>query len=109
MPDVHEFVYFTFRPEYDREAQFRTMGEMEALMLGQPGLLRRDCFHSDRDRSWVTHLVWTDEESIDAAGERIEADPDAMRLFDRFDLDTMRYAKFEQIASATPDGRLAAS
>jgi hypothetical protein len=109
MPDVHEFVYFTFRPGPDREAQFRRMEEIEALMLGQPGLKRRECFYSQRDRSWVTHLVWADEESIEAAGERIEADPEAIALFEPFDLDSMRYAKFEQVSDAAADDRLAAS
>jgi hypothetical protein len=109
MPDVHEFVYFTFRSGFDRPAQFRTMEEVEAVMLGQSGLKRRECFFSERDRSWVTHLVWSDEASIDAAGERIEADPEAMALFERFDLDSMRYAKFEQVSDAAADDRLAAS
>jgi hypothetical protein len=109
MPDVHEFVYFTFRPGFDREEQFRTMEEVEAVMLDQPGLKRRECFYSERDRSWVTHLVWADEASIDAAGERVEADPEAMAPFERFDLDSMRYAKFEQVSDASVNDRFAAS
>jgi hypothetical protein len=109
MPDVHEFVYFTFKPEFDREAQFRTMKEMEAVLLDQPGLKRREAFYSERDRSWVTHMVWVDETSIDAVSERIEADPEALRLYERFDLETMRYAQFEQVGDAAPDDRATTS
>jgi hypothetical protein len=109
MSDVHEFVYFTFKPEFDRDAQFRAMQEMEKVMLDQPGLKRREAFYSERDRSWVTHMVWVDETSIDAMSERIEADPEALRLYERFDLDTMRYAQFEQVGEATADDRSTAS
>lgn len=97
MADVHELVSFGFRPECDRGLQFETMRDLEPLMLAQPGLLMREYFYSERDRVWVTHAVWVDEESIDAAGPRLEAEPAVAELFDRFDPGSMRYARFERI------------
>jgi hypothetical protein len=97
MADVHELVSFRFRPGSDRDLQFETMRDLEPLMLAQPGLHLREYFFSERDGVWVTHLVWVDETSIDAAGPRLEADPCAMELFDRFDPTSMRYARFERV------------
>jgi hypothetical protein len=97
MADVHELVSFKFRSGLDREAQFQTMRDLEPLMTAQPGLRLREYFYSARDRVWVTHAVWVDEASIDAAGPRLEADPAAVELFDRFDPGSMRYARFERI------------
>jgi hypothetical protein len=97
MADVHELVSFKFRPEFDRDLQFGTMSDLEPLMLAQPGLLLREYFHSERDGVWVTHLAWVDEASIDTATPRLEADPTAAELFDRFDPASMHYARFERV------------
>jgi hypothetical protein len=95
MADVHELAAFRFRPGFGPDRQFETMRELEPLMTAQPGLILREYFYSDRDRSWVTHLVWADEDSVDAAGPRMEADPAAMSLLERFDPESMRYARYE--------------
>lgn len=97
MADVHELVSFRFRAGFDRDQQFGTMRDLEPLMMAQPGLRLREYFYSERDRVWVTHAVWVDEASIDAAGPRLEADPAAVELFDRFDPGSMHYARFERI------------
>jgi hypothetical protein len=97
MADVHELVSFKFRLEFDRDLQFRTMSDLEPLMLAQPGLLLREYFHSARDRVWVTHAVRVDEASIDAAGPRLETDSAAVELFDRFEPASVHYARFERI------------
>jgi hypothetical protein len=99
---VHEFTSFRFRPGHDRETQFSVMAEVEPVMLAQEGLELREAFYSERDDSWVSHLVWVDEDSIDAAATRVESDPHAITLFDHFDLESMRYARFEAVASASP-------
>jgi hypothetical protein len=98
---VHEFTSFRFKPGFDRDAQFAVMAEVEPVMLAQEGLELRETFYSERDDSWVSHLVWVDEESIDAAGTRVESDPHAIALFDHFDLESMHYARFIAVASAT--------
>jgi hypothetical protein len=100
MADVHELVSFKFRPDFDRDLQFETMSDLEPLMLAQPGLRLREYFYSERDVVWVTHLVWADEASIDAATPRLEADPFAVELIDRFDPASVRYARFERIGRA---------
>jgi hypothetical protein len=100
MADIHEIVSFEFVPGFDREEQFRTLRELEPLMIAQPGLILREYFHSERDCRWVTHLVWLDEVSVDAAGPRLEADPVAMSLLERFDTESMRYARFELVGRA---------
>jgi hypothetical protein len=97
MADVHELVSLKFRPEFDRDLQFQTMSDLEPLMLAQPGLLLREYFYSERDGVWVTHLVWIGEASIEAATPRLEADPAAVELFDRFDSMTVHYARFERV------------
>jgi quinol monooxygenase YgiN len=102
MKDLHEFISFRFRPEFDRDEQFKTMEELQPLMGQQPGFLRRDWFYSERDGSWVSHIVWTDEAALDAATAIIEANPNSMALLARFDPASMRYAKFEQVGSAVP-------
>jgi hypothetical protein len=99
---VHEFTSFRFKPGFDRDAQFGVMAEVEPVMLAQDGLELREAFYSERDDSWVSHLVWVDDEAIDAATVTVEADPHAIALFDHFDLESMRYARFEAVASATP-------
>jgi hypothetical protein len=104
MADVHELVSFEFRPGIDHDLQFQTMRELEPLMLAQPGVLLREYFHAERDRVWVTHLVWVDEASIDAAGTRLEADPAAMELFERLDPTSVRYARFERVGRAEGAG-----
>jgi hypothetical protein len=100
MEEVHEFISYRFQAGIEREAQFATMAELEPLMLSQAGLKLRETFYSERDDSWVTHLIWADEAALDAAGPRVEADPTAMSHFKRFDADSMRYARFRAIASA---------
>jgi hypothetical protein len=99
MKDLHEFISFRFRPGFDREAQFRTMEELHPVMLSQPGLLLREWFYSERDASWVTHMVWADEYSLEAAEPSVENDPHAMELLSRLDPATMHYAKFEKVGS----------
>jgi hypothetical protein len=97
---VHEFISFRFKAGIDRAAQFAVMSDLEPVMLAQPGLERREYFYSERDGSWVTHLVWRDDASIDAAGPRLEADPRAMELFEGLDLDSMHYSRFELVGEA---------
>jgi hypothetical protein len=101
---VHEFTSFRFKPGFDRDAQFAVMAEVEPVMLAQAGLELRETFYSERDDSWVSHLVWEDEEAIDAATVRVENDPHAVELFDHFDLGSMRYARYGAVASAKPTG-----
>jgi hypothetical protein len=103
MADVHEFTSFRFKPEFDREEQFRSMEELAPLMVSQDGLLRRSWHYSERDDSWMSHLVWTDEAAIDAAGPRLETDLRAVAIFDRFDLDSMHYSRYELIGSVDRD------
>jgi hypothetical protein len=79
------------------------MAAIEPVMLAQEGLKLPETFYSECDRSWVTHLVWLDEGSIAAAAPRVEVDPQAMSLFNQIDPDSMRYARFESVASSAPD------
>jgi hypothetical protein len=99
MKDLHEFISFRFRPEFDRDAQFLTMEELQPVMLAQPGLLLREWFYSERDDSWVTHMVWADEYALEAAEPAVESNEHAMELLSRLDPATMRYAKFEKVGS----------
>jgi hypothetical protein len=99
MAEVHEFISFKFKPGFDRGTQYLTMSELEPVMMAQEGLRRRDWYFSEREEIWVTHLLWADEASIDAAGPRLESDSEAMHLFDRFDTESMHYAKFELVGS----------
>jgi hypothetical protein len=100
MAEVHELISFKFKPGFDRGVQFLTMSELEPMMMSQAGLARRDWYFSEREEIWVTHLVWDDEESIDAAGPRMESEEETMRLFSRFDTESMQYAKFELVGSS---------
>ena len=104
MADVHELASFSFRSGFDHDLQFRTMRDLEPLMLAQPGLRLREYFFSERDRSWVSHLVWADEAAIDAAATRLEEDPTAMRLFERFDPDSMQYARYRRVGRTAVGG-----
>ncbi|HEY0280878.1 MAG TPA: hypothetical protein VGC32_21645 [Solirubrobacterales bacterium] len=86
MEEVHEFISYGFGADIESDAQFATMAELEPPMLAQERLRLR--------------LVWADEAALDAAEPRVEADPRAMALFSRFDLDSMRYARFKSVARA---------
>jgi hypothetical protein len=101
MAEVHELISFKFKQGFDRGVQFLTMSELEPMMMAQDGLARRDWYFSEREEIWVTHLVWDDEASIDAAGPRMEAEEETMRLFSRFDTESMHYAKFELVGSVS--------
>jgi hypothetical protein len=100
MADVHEFILFGFKPGFDRSTQFETMREIAPVMTALEGMKVREWYYSERDDLWVTHLIWVDEEAIERAGPELERDKRAMSLFDRLDLDTLVYAKFEAVGSA---------
>ena len=100
MDQVHEFVSYTFKPDVAVAGQAETMERIGAATSGCAGLISRDFFYSEPDRRWIVHVVWADEDSIEAAAE-IAEDPDVAALFDQLESESMTYGRFRRAGGVT--------
>jgi hypothetical protein len=95
MDQVHEFVSYTFKTEVPMAGQAETMERIGAATSGCVGLVSREFFFSEPDRRWLAHVVWEDEDSVEASAE-IADDPEVAALFDQLESESMTYGRFRR-------------
>jgi hypothetical protein len=59
---------------------------------------RRDYYFSEYAGVWLAHVVWVDDDSIEAANELAET-PEGARLFSRFDTRSVTYDRYRLVGS----------
>jgi hypothetical protein len=96
--EVHEFFKLKFRPEVGYAEQVAAMEALGERLAECEGMVRRDYYFSDRDGQWVSHLVWTDEDSLEASA-MVPDEADSSPLWADIHADGMAYARYRFVGS----------
>jgi hypothetical protein len=96
--EIHEFFKLKFRPDVDYARQESAMEALGARLAECEGMVRRDYYFSDADREWVSHLVWTDEASLEASS-LVPDEAASSPLWADIQADSMSYARYRFVGS----------
>lgn len=93
--EIHEFISSKFEPGCSLEQQQEIMDGLGTAVGAQPGFISRECFYSQADGRWLVHIAWEDEEAVERS-EAMAQDPEVAKLYEKFEVGQMRYARYER-------------